>query len=46
LLAPGAIVHAVHSGHHYAREFDRTDSAQPPNPSGSPEPPYTRDFPL
>ncbi len=22
-LAPGAIVHAVHSGHHFAREFDR-----------------------
>jgi dimethylamine/trimethylamine dehydrogenase len=35
-LAPGAIVHAVHSGHQYARDFDldRTD------------PPYTRDFPV
>jgi dimethylamine/trimethylamine dehydrogenase len=36
-LAPGAIVHAVHSGHLYAREFDQ------PAPSA---PPYTRDFPL
>ncbi|MGC2029859.1 MAG: FAD-dependent oxidoreductase [Steroidobacteraceae bacterium] len=35
-LAPGAIVHAVHSGHRYAREFD----AQPKTLS------YTRDFPI
>jgi dimethylamine/trimethylamine dehydrogenase len=35
-FAPGAIVHAVHSGHRYAREFD-TESA---NKS------YTRDFPI
>jgi dimethylamine/trimethylamine dehydrogenase len=35
-LAPGAIVHAVHGGHRYAREFD----------SESTEPPYTRDFPV
>ena len=35
-LAPGAIVHAVHSGHRYAREFD----AEPTTLS------YTRDFPL
>ncbi len=35
-LAPGAIVHAVHSGHHYAREFDAVPA----------ESPYTRDFPL
>jgi len=35
-LAPGAIVHAVHSGHRYAREFD----AEPMTP------PYTRDFPI
>ena len=35
-LAPGAIVHAVHGGHRYAREFD----------SETAEPPYTRDFPL
>ncbi|HUE09693.1 MAG TPA: FAD-dependent oxidoreductase, partial [Steroidobacteraceae bacterium] len=36
-LAPGAIVHAVHSGHLYAREFDKTAPGAPP---------YTRDFPL
>ena len=35
-LAPGAIVHAVHSGHRYAREFDA-----PPGLA-----PYTRDFPV
>jgi dimethylamine/trimethylamine dehydrogenase len=35
-LAPGAIVHAVHSGHRYAREFDSVDN----------ELPYTRDFPV
>ena len=35
-LAPGAIVHAVHGGHRYAREFD----------SETAEPPYARDFPL
>jgi dimethylamine/trimethylamine dehydrogenase len=35
-LAPGAIVHAVHSGHRYAREFDTV-----PGPA-----PYARDFPL
>jgi dimethylamine/trimethylamine dehydrogenase len=35
-LAPGAIVHAVHSGHRYAREFDRAPGAAP----------YTRDHPL
>jgi dimethylamine/trimethylamine dehydrogenase len=35
-LAPGAIVHAVHGGHRYAREFD----------SEGAEPPYTRDFPV
>jgi dimethylamine/trimethylamine dehydrogenase len=35
-LAPGAIVHAVHGGHRYAREFD----------SESAEPPYARDFPI
>jgi dimethylamine/trimethylamine dehydrogenase len=34
--APGAIVHAVHSGHRYAREFD---SAPAPVP-------YTRDYPV
>jgi dimethylamine/trimethylamine dehydrogenase len=37
-LAPGAIVHAVHSGHSYARGFDAT-----PAPGSLP---YTRDFPL
>jgi dimethylamine/trimethylamine dehydrogenase len=35
-LAPGAIVHAVHSGHRYAREFDA-----PPGLA-----PYARDFPV
>lgn len=35
-LAPGAIVHAVHSGHRYAREFDSVEAAAP----------YTRDFPV
>ena len=35
-LAPGAIVHAVHSGHRYAREFDALPT----------ELPYTRDFPV
>jgi dimethylamine/trimethylamine dehydrogenase len=34
--APGAIVHAVHSGHRYARELDATPAAAP----------YRRDFPL
>jgi dimethylamine/trimethylamine dehydrogenase len=35
-LAPGAIVHAVHSGHRYARDFDSVDTDLP----------YTRDFPV
>jgi dimethylamine/trimethylamine dehydrogenase len=35
-LAPGAIVHAVHSGHRYAREFEAAPTAAP----------YTRDFPV
>ncbi len=35
-LAPGAIVHAVHSGHRYAREFDEVPRAAP----------YARDFPI
>jgi dimethylamine/trimethylamine dehydrogenase len=35
-LAPGAIVHAVHSGHRYAREFDTVAGDLP----------YTRDFPV
>jgi dimethylamine/trimethylamine dehydrogenase len=35
-LAPGAIVHAVHSGHQFAREFDKTAA----------DAPYTRDFPI
>jgi dimethylamine/trimethylamine dehydrogenase len=37
-LAPGAIVHAVHSGHRHAREFD-TESVGAALP-------YERDFPL
>jgi dimethylamine/trimethylamine dehydrogenase len=39
-LAPGAIVHAVHSGHRFAREFDA-----PAEPGGG-ETAYLRDFPL
>jgi dimethylamine/trimethylamine dehydrogenase len=35
-LAPGAIVHAVHSGHRFAREFDTEPHTTP----------YTRDFPI
>jgi dimethylamine/trimethylamine dehydrogenase len=35
-LAPGAIVHAVHSGHRYARELDGVPAAAP----------YQRDFPV
>jgi len=35
-FAPGAIVHAVHSGHRYAREFDTIPAASP----------YTRDYPI
>ena len=35
-LAPGAIVHAVHSGHRFARELEMQAG----------EAPYTRDFPL
>jgi len=35
-LAPGAIVHAVHSGHRFAREFEMQAG----------ETPYSRDFPL
>jgi dimethylamine/trimethylamine dehydrogenase len=39
-LAPGAIVHAVHSGHRYAREFDTVvDSIDT-------DLPYARDFPV
>jgi dimethylamine/trimethylamine dehydrogenase len=39
-LAPGAIVHAVHSGHRYARQFDTVAD------STDAELPYTRDFPI
>jgi dimethylamine/trimethylamine dehydrogenase len=39
-LAPGAIVHAVHSGHRFAREFDA-----PAAPGGGGTP-YVRDFPV
>jgi dimethylamine/trimethylamine dehydrogenase len=35
-FAPGAIVHAVHSGHRFARELDR----------GPSETPYARDYPI
>ena len=34
--APGAIVHAVHSGHAFARGFDAVPAASP----------YTRDYPV
>jgi dimethylamine/trimethylamine dehydrogenase len=47
-LAPGAIVHAVHSGHLYAREFDAVPAAVPgavPR-AHSDAAPYARDFPL
>ena len=40
--APGAIVHAVHSGHRHARELE---SAQPPG-AGDAGLPYLRDFPV
>jgi dimethylamine/trimethylamine dehydrogenase len=43
-LAPGAIVHAVHSGHRYAREFDTV--ADLAADSIDADPPYTRDFPV
>ena len=36
VLAPGAIVHAVHSGHRVARELGAGDAAIP----------YRRDFPI
>jgi dimethylamine/trimethylamine dehydrogenase len=47
-LAPGAIVHAVHSGHRYAREFDAVPGA---DPGADPRAdalaaPYVRDFPV
>ena len=43
-LAPGAIVHAVHSGHRYAREFDGSaPGTAAANESGLP---YARDFPV
>jgi len=38
-LAPGAIVHAVHSGHRHAREFEAPAD-------GGASAPYTRDFPV
>jgi len=37
-MAPGAIVHAVHSGHLFARDFDNLPAAE--------SAPYVRDFPL
>ena len=42
-LAPGAIVHAVHSGHRHAREFDDPAGAAG---AAATRLPYTRDFPL
>ena len=35
-LAPGAIVHAIHSGHRVARELDLGETGAP----------YRRDFPI
>jgi dimethylamine/trimethylamine dehydrogenase len=43
-LAPGAIVHAVHSGHRYAREFDAVPGAVLGGDPGAA--PYARDFPV
>jgi dimethylamine/trimethylamine dehydrogenase len=50
--APGAIVHAVHGGHRYAREFDAgvgagldAGAARGTGPMNI-DPPYARDFPL
>jgi dimethylamine/trimethylamine dehydrogenase len=43
-LAPGAIVHAVHSGHRYAREFEPGPGT--PVDAGADAPPYRRDFPV
>jgi dimethylamine/trimethylamine dehydrogenase len=43
-LAPGAIVHAVHSGHRYAREFDTVADLTADSIDAAP--PYTRDFPV
>jgi dimethylamine/trimethylamine dehydrogenase len=40
-LAPGAIVHAVHSGHRFARELDAA-----PTPNAADAAPYVRDFPV
>jgi dimethylamine/trimethylamine dehydrogenase len=40
-LAPGAIVHAVHSGHRFARELDAA-----PTPDAVDAAPYVRDFPV
>jgi dimethylamine/trimethylamine dehydrogenase len=57
-LAPGAIVHAVHSGHRFAREIDTAAGAaagtlmgaalRAPGAAAAGEaaPPYLRDFPL
>jgi dimethylamine/trimethylamine dehydrogenase len=42
-LAPGAIVHAVHSGHRHAREFDTMAETAPDGAAGLP---YTRDYPV
>jgi dimethylamine/trimethylamine dehydrogenase len=42
--APGAIVHAVHSGHRYARELDVTSAVR--LEATLETPPYRRDFPV
>jgi dimethylamine/trimethylamine dehydrogenase len=45
-LAPGAIVHAVHSGHRYAREFEVTTSDVSTGARAHADLPYSRDFPV
>jgi dimethylamine/trimethylamine dehydrogenase len=46
-LAPGAIVHAVHSGHRYARELEAAPAAHIEFPAAATADamPYLRDFP-
>jgi dimethylamine/trimethylamine dehydrogenase len=44
-LAPGAIVHAVASGHRYARELESTPAATAGAGEASETLPYRRDFP-
>jgi dimethylamine/trimethylamine dehydrogenase len=45
-LAPGAIVHAVHSGHRYAREFEVPAGDVSTGARARADLPYARDFPV